>query len=453
MKLSELMGVGIEELIMTNILLINTNCSWNKGSAAQVISTTETLRRLIPGANFTLISGTPEIDSKLCTIHNIKVVGPSVKNPFSKHSRLLKLFSLSYYLLRCALWSALCKTKLNVNKLLDEEVLTEYDKTDAIIDLSGDTLSDKGTYSVFSLFRILIGLLLKKKVTIYSQSIGPFKKITVPLARFCLNRANLIVVRENVTKHYLKDISVDNPSLYLAAEIAFLLEPAPPQKVREIFLKENINANKENSPLIGVGTSELMYMAFKSKNNVYVALMAKIADYLVEKLNAQVVFISHVIIPPKYGYPDDRFIAEKVYQLVRNKNRIKIIRGDYSPEELKGIIGRCDLFIGARMHSNIASTSMHVPTIALAWSHKYHGIMKMVEQEKYVCDIRTTTFNEIVSKINDAWSNRDEIREKLASKTTELEESAFHSGRLVKRLIKPISVEQTNFDGNNLDSQ
>ncbi|NIN03283.1 MAG: polysaccharide pyruvyl transferase, partial [Hydrotalea flava] len=73
--------------------------------------------------------------------------------------------------------------------------------------------------------------------------------------------------------------------------------------------------------------------------------------------------------------------------------------------ELKGIIGRCDLFIGARMHSNIASISMHVPTVALAWSHKYHGIMKMVEQEKYVCDIRTTTFNELVSKINDAWSN------------------------------------------------
>ena len=435
------MDAGIEEPIMTNILLISTNCSWNKGSAAQVISTTETLRRLIPDANFTLISGNPELDSKLCAIHNIKVAGLSVKNPFSKHSRLLRLFRLSYYLLRCALWSALCKTKLNVNKLLDEEILTEYDKADIIIDLSGDTLSDKGTYSFFSLFRTLIGILLKKKVTIYSQSIGPFKKITVSLARFCLNRANLIVVRENVTKDYLKDISVNNPSLYLAAEIAFLLEPAPPQKVREIILKENIKTNKKNGPLIGIGASALIYRAFKSKNNVYVALMAKIADYLVEKLNAQVVFISHVIIPPKYGYHDDRFVAEKVYQLARNKNRIKIIRGDYSPEELKGIIGRCDLFIGARMHSDIASASMHVPTIALAWSHKYHGIMRMLGQEKYVCDIGTTTFNELVSKINDAWSNKDEIRNKLASKTTELEESALYSGRLVKRLVKSISPE------------
>ena len=169
--------------------------------------------------------------------------------------------------------------------------------------------------------------------------------------------------------------------------------------------------------------------------------MAKVADYLVEKFNAQVVFISHVIIPPKYGYHDDRFVAEKVYLLARNKNRINIIRGDYSPEELKGIIGRCDLFIGARMHSDIASASMHVPTIALAWSHKYYGMMRMLGQEKYVCDIGTTTFDELVSKINDAWSNRDEISKKLAFKTTELEESALYSGRLVKRLIKSISAE------------
>ena len=426
---------------MTSILLINTNCSWNKGSAAQVISTSKILRRLIPNASFTLVSGNPELDSKLCAIHGIKVVGPSVKNPFSKYSKLLSLFRLSYYLFRCGLWSALCKIGLNPSKLIDEKILAEYGKSDIIVDLSGDTLSDESAYSVFSIFNILIGKCLGKKIVIYSQSIGPFKKITVPLARFCLNRANLIVVRENVTKDYLKGISVNIPSLYLAAEIAFLLEPAPPQKVREIILKENIKANKKNGPLIGIGASALIYRAFKSKNKVYVALMAKVADYLVEKLNAQVVFISHVIIPPKYGYHDDRFVAEEIYQLARNKNSVKIIKGDYSPEELKGIIGRCDLFMGARMHSDIASASMHVPTIALAWSHKYHGIMRMLGQEKYVCDIGTTTFNELVSKINDAWSNRDEIGKKLASKTTELEESARYSGRLVKRLMKSISSE------------
>lgn len=432
--------------MMTNILIINTNCSWNKGSAAQVISTTKTLSRFIPDASFTMISGIPELDFKLCKRHNIKVVDFSGKKIFgSSHApkyRLSRLFRLSFYLLRCVSWSFLCGFGLNANNLIDERILKEYYKSDLILDLSGDTLSDKNIYSIFSISRILIGIFLKKRIAIYSQSIGPFKTITMPFARLCLNRADLIVVRENVTKNYLKDIGITNPSMYLAAEIAFLLEPAPPNKAQEIILKEGVNTNKKNGLLIGIGTSELIYQAFKSKKNVYVTLMARVADYLVEKLNAQVVLISHVIIPPKYGFPDDRCVAKEIYQLARNKNRIKLIKDDYSPEELKGIIGKCDLFIGTRMHSNVASTSMHVPTIALAWSHKYYGIMRMLELEKYVCDVETMTFDELVSKINDAWCNRDEIRKNLASKTVELEKSALDSGRLIKRLI-----ESTDFDG------
>jgi colanic acid/amylovoran biosynthesis protein len=279
---------------------------------------------------------------------------------------------------------------------------------------------------------------VKKKIAIFSQSIGPFKKITIPLARLVLNRTDLIIVRENVTKNYLKAVGVNNPPIYLAAEIAFLLESVPAERVQEIFSTEGIKVNEKNRPLIGIGGSELTYRGFKSKKNEYIELMAKIADYLVEKLNAKVIFISHVIIPPEYGYFDDRFVAQQIYQLVRNKNEIRIIKNDYSPQELKSIIGKSDLFIGARMHSNIASLSMHVPTIALSWSHKYYGIMKMLEQEKYVCDIRTATFDEIVSKINDVWFNRYEIREKLASKSAEMDESALTSARLVKKLMDSI---------------
>lgn len=426
---------------MTKILLINTNCSWNKGSAAQVISTTETLRKLIPDSNFTLVSSIPELDSKLCTIHNVKVVGLFSEKPFSKYLKIRKLFMLSHYLLRSILWSAFNKIRLNANALLEPKILTEYSRADMIVDLSGDTLSDKNALALFSILGIFIGKFLGKKIAVFSQSIGPFKKATRFLSRICLNAVDLIVIRDDITKNYLIDIGVNNPSTYLAAEIAFLLQPASNSKVREILSKEDLNPNEENCPLIGIGTSALISRTLKSKNNNYIALMAKISDYLVEKLNAYVLFISHVIIPSNYDSRDDRFVAEKIYHLARNKSNIKIIKGDYSPEELKGIIGQCDLFIGARMHSNIASTSMHVPTVALSWSHKYRGIMRMLEQEKYVCDIRTTTFDKLITKINDAWSNRDQIRNKLASKTAELEGSALYSCKLIKSLMKSIPAE------------
>jgi polysaccharide pyruvyl transferase WcaK-like protein len=330
------------------------------------------------------------------------------------------------------------KFGLNAKSLLDTEMLKEYFRADMIVDLSGDTLSDNHAFSLFNIFGIFIGKFLEKKIVVFSQSIGPFKKTTRSLARFCLNKVDLIVIRDDITKNYLLEIGVNVPSIYLAAEIAFLLKPASPSKVQEILSKEDVNPNEERSPLIGIGTSALISKTLNSKNNFYVLLMAKISDYLIEKLNAQVLFISHVIIPPNYDSIDDRSVAEKICLLIRNKSRIKMIKGDYSPEELKGIIGQCDLFIGARMHSNIASTSMHVPTVALSWSHKYRGIMRMLEQEEYVCDVRNTSLDELLSKITHSWSNRNEIRNKLASKTAELERSALYSCRLIKMLIRPV---------------
>jgi hypothetical protein len=149
---------------MTNILLINTNCSVNKGSAAQVISTVETLSRLIFDSNFVMVSDIPELDSRPCRRHDIKVVGSIRKKPFSKGTYLLTLFELLGYLVRCMLWSGLHKIGLNVNKLMDEEVLRQYSISDIIVDLSGDTLSDEVSYSIFSLLFILIGIFLKKRL-------------------------------------------------------------------------------------------------------------------------------------------------------------------------------------------------------------------------------------------------------------------------------------------------
>ena len=171
------------------------------------------------------------------------------------------------------------------------------------------------------------------------------------------------------------------------------------------------------------------------KENNYAKSMAQLLDYIIEKLNAQVVFVPHVIGIKEGGKGDDRVMGEMIYKLARNKENVDLIKGDYSPEELKGIIARCDLFIGTRMHANIAAISSCVPTIATAWGHKYYGIMRTVGQEKYVCDFRTVTFAELILKIEDMLSNREKIVEKMVPKIEELKESVWLNVKLVKDLL------------------
>ena len=414
---------------MIKILLTGASCSINKGAAAMVVSTAKMLREFIPDAKFTMLSKFSELDCKQCEAYSIEVVDYK-----PQRSNQLKM---SFCLFRCALWSILLKyLHLNVNTLINEKVLQEYAKSDIIIDLSGDTLNGGLAWSIVSLGTILLGISIGKPVVVYPQSIGPFTKSAEFLARFTLNKVKFIAAREEITRNYLKEIGVDKVPVYLTADIAFLLQPPSHERVCEMLLKEGINEN--NRPIIGISISQSIAGYSKSKNpeetrNSYVIIMAKAVDYLTDALDATVVFVPHVIGPGEIH--DDRVIGNELLTKVNSKQKVISIINEYTPEELKGIIGVCDLFIGARMHANIAATSMHVPTIAIAYSHKTYGIMEMLGQGKYVLDIKELDYKSLISKINDAWENREKIKNDLRSKIEVLQEQTLLNCKLIKDIL------------------
>ena len=412
---------------MTKILFTNTNCSWNKGSAAQVISTCETLRKIIPNAEFTLISHHPKLDSKCCKIHNIKIFS-SIWWRLPRMGIVSFIHYRTFFPLINILWAILFKIGLNPQSI-KSSTIQEYASADIIINLSGDSFSDsKGGFSISISSAILLGRSLKKPMVLYSQSIGTFRWITTSLARYCLNNVNLVIVREEITKSYLKELGIKSP-VYLTADCAFILDPAPCGRVKDILSKERINTTKK--PLIGISANAML----DDKESNYAKSMAQLIDYVIEKLNAQIVFVPHVVAINEGDKGDDLGIGEKIYKLARNKENINLIKGDYSPEELKGIIGLCDIFIGGRMHANIAALSSYVPTMATAWSHKYYGIMRAVGQENYVCDFKTMNFEELRLKIDDLWDNKEKIREELKVKVEDQKRLAWYSGELVRDVL------------------
>ncbi|KKH59372.1 hypothetical protein DU74_02220 [Methanosarcina mazei] len=403
---------------LKKILFVGATLSKNNGSAAMLISTAKVLKEYIPNTSYNLLSIFPELDSKKSDKYNIKVFG-------QKASPVTLLLDF----IRSMLWKI-----THVNKVIGNGDLKKYFCSEMVIDLSGDSFSDNSTVldSLICCYRILICLLLNKPVVIYAQSIGPFKTtFTRLLSRFCLNRVNLLIARDEITVDYLKQIGITN-KVYFTADSAFLLNAIPYEKLKNILIKENIDINKR--PIIGISASQHIYdLTQETGDSSYIPLMAKIVDYLVEKLNAQVILVPHVT--NNDGIVDDRFVGGKIWELAKNKSKIELINNEYSPEILKGIIGLCDMFIGARMHANIAATSMCVPTLAIAYSHKAYGIMKTLDMEKYVLDFRTMNFNDMKSKIDDLWLNRKEVNMKLDSNVKLIKERSFYNGKLVKDLV------------------
>ncbi|MCD4844281.1 MAG: polysaccharide pyruvyl transferase family protein [Methanosarcinales archaeon] len=417
------------------MIIIDEFNSLNNGEMARVISAIEGIKNYIPNVNFTIFSSDPEIDKERYKKFDIKVI----KRPWYLQS---KIFIISLIL------SMLLAFITIINCLFSRFFKKgKFQQYDIFIHLLGDVFNDYGIIPLFyHLFHISIGLIIGKPVIIYGESIGPFKNHQLKfLTKVVLNRVSLILVREEISFKYLSEMGVNKSKIRLTNDPAFALIPASQERIEIILSQENIK--KGNKPFIGISPVQGIrpdifpqIIGFEKKYEEYIEFIANITDYIQEKLDANIVFVPHVLRHDD----DDRIICEKIMQKIENKKNVVILKGMYTADELKGIISQFDIFLGSRMHATIASTSMYVPTIALAHSHKFIGIIGgILDQNDFVIDLRKSNtedlLNETKSKIDYSWKNRDIIREKLYESMKKAREKAFLNGKYVKELCESIN--------------
>ena len=420
---------------MTKILILNVGWS-NKGNRALVDSTIETIKTFVPDTEFNLM-GPYERDYNGLQIKKQIGVGLSIREP---HYTMISFL----YLFKCGCINILERFNVHIPISKNSRLFDYYD-SDIVVNSGGDQLSGEygiGTLGTF--INISYAILLGKPIVLYGESLGYFENPVLNyIAKFVFNRTNLILVREELSKKYLDNNNITMPKIYVTADPAFLLNPVPQSRVFEILSVEGMN--EIHKPLIGINPSGLI-IRFRGEGHQkaeeeFASIIAKVIDNLVENLKATIIMIPHVYT----GNDDDRIAINSIFHKLKNKSKVKMIKNEYTPQELKGIIGQCDLFIGARMHATIAATSMLVPTVGIAYSHKMYGIIgEMLGQERYVLDIKELDYESLISKIKDAWGNRKKIKKELEIKIPVVKEKAMLNGKLVKELL-----DSLNRDGGN----
>ena len=416
---------------MTKILILNVGGS-NKGNRALVESTIETIKTFVPDTEFYLM-GPYEGDHNGLQIKKQMGVGLSLKKP---HYTIMSLL----YLFKCGCINILERFNVHIPISKNSRLFGYYD-SDIVINSGGDHLSGEyGIGTLGSFINISYAMLLGKPIVLYGDSLGYFENpVLNSIAKSVFNRTKLILVREELSKKYLDDNNITMPKIYVTADPAFLLNAVHESHVFKILSNEGIN--EVQAPVIGINPSGLI-SRFSGKGHQkaeeeFTNIIAKVIDNLAESLKATIIMIPHVYTPTD----DDRVAINLIFREVKNKSKVKIIKNEYTPQELKGIIGQCDLFIGARMHATIASTSMLIPTVGIAYSHKMHGIIgEMLGQEKYVINIKELDYESLISKINDAWENREKIRKELEVKIPMVKEKAMLNGKLVKELLDSLKM-------------
>lgn len=415
-----------------NVLIINYFGTQNKGDIAIIIGMLESLKRI--GCRLSILSHDTDITARHLRGYEIDVVKNLIDRNDGRNT-LLWITSVTWQIVKCMCWISLKILGINIKFLFDKRTrlfVEAYENADTILSSGGGYIHDsRGPIIIFAFFNIYIGYLLKKRVILYSQSIGPIRnKIYRYIAKFVLNRVYMILVREEISKDVLDKLGVYKPVVYITADPAFIYKEMNDGDIQKLLHKENILENNSRI-LVGITVRHWHYPVCSdpiSKFESYKRSIANVCDYIIEKLDATVVFVPMVVMVNE----DERDTAKGIIEYVKYKDRTKIITEDYSSVELRYIIGKMDMLIGTRFHSIIFAVTMNVPVVAIAYEHKAFGIMRMLNLEQFVCDINDLRTDELILKINNVLNNKNEIKNELRSKIDVLQERALLTAELIK---------------------
>ena len=136
---------------------------------------------------------------------------------------------------------------------------------------------------------------------------------------------------------------------------------------------------------------------------------------------------------------DDRIGASEVLKLMKHKDKAYILMNEYNDHTIKGIIKQMDLAIGLRYHFIVFAVNSQVPAIGIYADHYYQtkikGILELVGQMKYGCDIEDTSLKNITNLVGDILSDKETIRKRLGERTKELENLGLFSIKCALKLL------------------
>ena len=173
-----------------------------------------------------------------------------------------------------------------------------------------------------------------------------------------LRRHAVITARETITFEAMQQKGLGNVKLY--PDPAFLLTKI------DLPLPEGF----EEGNTVGINLSPLI-MKYETKRGMAMEAYKTLVRHILASTNMQVALIPHVVVNGN----NDIDPLRELYDSFKETRRIVLI-GDHNAMELKGFIGRCRMFIGARTHATIAAYSSGVPTLVVGYSVKARGIAR-----------------------------------------------------------------------------
>jgi polysaccharide pyruvyl transferase CsaB len=306
-----------------------------------------------------------------------------------------------------------------VRDLTRREISPEVARLDLFILGGGGILFD-GEAEAY-LREVLVANELGIPVAVYAISAGPLTNSAARNAvRKALNKAAIITVRDRQGYRLLEDVGIDR-EIQLTADPALLLEPC--QLSLEAIKSEGVEFERH---LVGFSVRERGPAAPDIDPEEYYELLANAADFIVDRLDADVVFVSM-----------ERTDIQHSHALVahmHNAERAEVLRRTYSPQEILGLMSHFEFAVGMRLHFLIFAALRGIAFTALPYASKVSGFLQDLGIE--TPPLGEIGIGELVARIDRSWDTRTEIRDNIAHRLPALQTRARETNRLIVEFLR-----------------
>jgi len=266
----------------------------------------------------------------------------------------------------------------------------------------------------------LLAKLYRKPFMIYGVGVGPLitdgGREIVKVAHLLADR---ITVRDADSKSTLEEIGIEPNRIEVTADPAFSLRPADESRGREILSEHGIDSSR---PVIAVTARPWDYTVTESE---WEHSLADAISGFAHSRRAQI-----LLIPFHRGYDDGPLL--RIRELLAD-NETFVLRSDYVPNEIAGVIGACDLLIGMRLHSILFAILTDTPAIAIGYDPKVRSLTRRIGHEEICLDL--TELSRLKDLITSVWERREELSSDFAKASVELKLLSERNADLACELI------------------
>jgi polysaccharide pyruvyl transferase CsaB len=306
-----------------------------------------------------------------------------------------------------------------VRELTRKEVTPEIQRLDLFI-IGGGGIFFDGEAERF-LREVFIAQEIGVPVAVYAVSAGPLiSRSAREGLRRAMNAADILTVRDRQAYRLLEDIGVTK-EIELTADPALLLKHVDVSLDR--VKAEGVEFERH---LVGLSVREPGPAAPDIDPEEYYSLLANAADYIVDRLDADIVFV-----------PMERTDIQHSHAVVahmHNASRSEVLRREYSSQEILGLLGHLEFAVGMRLHFLIFAALRGVPFTALPYASKVTGFLQDLNEE--VPPLGNFGIGQLIARIDRSWDTRKEISDRIAAGLPNLQERARKTNRLIVEFLK-----------------